>query len=134
MKTIAQPHPSRPFALVLAAHFDDEARLERLDVLLARLRPAWTVAARCRGRFAEIDFTDGHHKAAALALCDRCPVQAQCLAWAFELNDQDAVMGGTTPQQRRAMQPPGGIGVAITAPQRGARTPLSAPLLSGPNP
>ena len=49
----------------------------------------------------------GHRErdvAQGLALCSTCPVISQCLAHAFDINDQFAVMGGTTPKQRRAMK------------------------------
>ena len=40
----------------------------------------------------------------ALRICQRCPVQAECLAYALETNDHYGVLGGTTPAQRKAMR------------------------------
>lgn len=37
---------------------------------------------------------------AAVQVCDRCPVIAECLKWAFEKEDAYGILGGTTPEQR----------------------------------
>jgi WhiB family redox-sensing transcriptional regulator len=42
--------------------------------------------------------------AAALKVCGKCPVTAECLAWAFETKDGHAILGGTTPDQRKTMK------------------------------
>jgi WhiB family transcriptional regulator, redox-sensing transcriptional regulator len=41
----------------------------------------------------------------AIRICQTCPVQTQCLAWALE-QGADGVWGGTTPEQRRAIRRP----------------------------
>lgn len=40
---------------------------------------------------------------AARAICARCPIKADCLAWALE-NLPVGVAGGTTDQERRALR------------------------------
>lgn len=40
----------------------------------------------------------------ALSICADCPVRAQCLEYAMRTGDDSAVLGGTTPKQRRAMR------------------------------
>ena len=40
------------------------------------------------------------HNNEALKLCGMCPVKAECLDWAYEINDQWAVLGGLTVRQR----------------------------------
>lgn len=37
---------------------------------------------------------------AAKAICAGCQVRAECLAWAYAMNDQYMVLGGTTPRDR----------------------------------
>jgi WhiB family redox-sensing transcriptional regulator len=43
-------------------------------------------------------------EAEALALCDTCPVRAQCLEYALRNKESYGVWGGTTPEQRRRMR------------------------------
>lgn len=38
----------------------------------------------------------------ARAVCGRCPVQEQCLAWALSHGEREGVWGGLTPRQRAA--------------------------------
>jgi len=66
--------------------------------------------AACTGIFTELFFYAGgagHTEAdvkAGLEICATCPVIAQCLQFALDTGDQYAVLGGTTPSQRCAMQ------------------------------
>jgi WhiB family redox-sensing transcriptional regulator len=39
--------------------------------------------------------------AAAKAICARCPVAADCLAWALGAGEPAGIWGGTTPEERR---------------------------------
>ena len=39
--------------------------------------------------------------AAAKAICARCPVAAECLAWALRAGEPAGIWGGTTPEERR---------------------------------
>jgi WhiB family redox-sensing transcriptional regulator len=72
----------------------------------------WMLRGACRGAPAEwfIGESDGdddppYPSADALALCDRCPVQATCLEWAMA-HDEYGVWGGTTRYQRRQLLRP----------------------------
>jgi WhiB family transcriptional regulator, redox-sensing transcriptional regulator len=40
----------------------------------------------------------------AIQICQTCPIQARCLAWALEQGVTDGVWGGTTAEQRRAIR------------------------------
>ncbi|HEX7107560.1 MAG TPA: WhiB family transcriptional regulator [Acidothermaceae bacterium] len=70
----------------------------------------WRDDAACRDEDPELFFPIGHGPAAqaqiaaAKAVCARCPVVRECLAWALE-NGQDAgVWGGLTEEERRALR------------------------------
>jgi len=54
-------------------------------------------------------------EAAALALCDACPVSDACLRWALAAGDAWAIAGGTTPEQRGYSS---GCGTRLHAPVR----------------
>jgi len=69
----------------------------------------WMEDAACANTFTELFFY--HNKstkisevADALRICQGCPVIERCLQFAFDSNDQYAVLGGTTPGQRREMK------------------------------
>lgn len=71
----------------------------------------WTEDAACRGVDPEVFFpiaTDGvagdQEVAAAKAVCARCPVAADCLAWALRAGEAYGVWGGTTPGERRELR------------------------------
>ena len=75
-------------------------------------RPRWTTRALCRdaavlasvgGCFITAE-DDKATRDAALDVCRRCPVRAECLAWAIELDDQLGIAGGTTTAERRAIR------------------------------
>lgn len=74
-----------------------------------RKEQEWMLRGACRGVDTKIFFSggDGYEDApyppdAAKEYCDRCPVQAECLAWALEHNEK-GVWGGTTEYQRRQL-------------------------------
>lgn len=76
---------------------------------LPSIRPAgpWTRQAACAGSDPDLWFTDTRSPAAyteAKAICDRCPVQPQCLDWALEIRTTHGLWGGLTPHQRRALR------------------------------
>lgn len=98
--TATHPSSSSPAAVVLAV--GGESGRDRALALLARLRPAWHDFAACRG--SDVDFTalrSASMRAAAVAVCDRCPVREPCLEWAIELDDRVAILGGLDPTERR---------------------------------
>lgn len=67
----------------------------------------WTADAACRGLDTELFYpvADTARLAApAKAICADCPVRADCLAWALEIGDDHAVLGGLTPRERRALR------------------------------
>lgn len=41
---------------------------------------------------------------AAKAVCARCPVARDCLAWALRTGEPAGIWGGTTPDERRTMR------------------------------
>ena len=67
----------------------------------------WRHDAECLDEDPEIFYPagKGHYstelEAAAKAICARCPVQAECLDFAYDTQDQFAVMGGMTPEERK---------------------------------
>lgn len=66
-------------------------------------RPAWQGDAACAGLGTDLFFTDasGQSSAEAIAVCNTCPVRAECLDWALDNGDIEGVWGGLTPSQRR---------------------------------
>ena len=69
----------------------------------------WMEDAACLNTFTELFFyhnksTKNSKVADALRICQACPVIKRCLQFAFDSNDQYAVLGGTTPGQRREMR------------------------------
>ena len=79
--------------------------LSHLFDLIESMRPAWHRHARCRGRTDDFYLERGVHRddvAAAVALCQSCPVQAECLA--AGLDDQHGIWGGAPVMQRRQIR------------------------------
>ena len=66
--------------------------------------------AACRDEDTERLFTLGTTGPALLqqeeakAVCRRCPVAGECLAWALEIGQDSGVWGGTTEVERRNMK------------------------------
>jgi hypothetical protein len=77
--------------------------LGALVSLIQRSRPAWHALGACRG--SSLDFTNTSPKnvAACLQLCGGCNARADCLAWALEIDDRCAVLGGMDPAARRRL-------------------------------
>lgn len=40
----------------------------------------------------------------AQRICARCPVRAHCLRWAYKMNDEWAILGGKTKNQRKRIK------------------------------
>lgn len=61
----------------------------------------WQLDAACRSVVPDLFFSDEKgDRTAALAVCGRCPVTEECLAYALAI-DADGVWGGKTQRQRR---------------------------------
>lgn len=66
--------------------------------------PTWVLDAACRSVDPELFYDDqlvraGHYK----VVCNNCPVQQECLTFAWAMRDTNGIWGGLTPQQRRRM-------------------------------
>jgi WhiB family redox-sensing transcriptional regulator len=67
----------------------------------------WREAASCRSTDPDLFFPVGatgpalDHIAAAKAVCTTCPVQAACLEFAIESNQDSGVWGGASEEERR---------------------------------
>jgi WhiB family redox-sensing transcriptional regulator len=70
----------------------------------------WRHKAACRGEDPELFFpagTDGpavEQIAEAKAVCRRCTVASDCLAWALASGQNDGVWGGLSETERRALK------------------------------
>ena len=76
---------------------------EILPVPITEERP-WVVFSACRDNDGDIFFpeTRGEEKE-ALAICATCPVQYDCLEYAFEADIRFGIWGGMTEKQRRRL-------------------------------
>lgn len=67
----------------------------------------WVTQGRCSTTDPEAWWpdskTDPYRTTTALAVCESCPVKAQCLQWALDNKEYEGVWGGTTPDQRAQM-------------------------------
>ena len=79
-----------------------------------QLNERWAEQAACKGFRLEHGTEEwtrswfpekGNHQTKAvqraLAICDECPVQAECLQYSLDANLVHGIYGGTTPQDRR---------------------------------
>lgn len=70
----------------------------------------WRHHAACRGADPELFFPVGTSGPAlqqiteAQAVCRRCPVSGECLAWALETGQDAGVWGGMSEEERRALR------------------------------
>jgi len=79
------------------------ASFQLLAAPITEERP-WVVFSACRDKDAAVFFPES--KAAertALSICATCPVQQDCLEYAFEADIRFGVWGGTTEKQRRRL-------------------------------
>jgi WhiB family redox-sensing transcriptional regulator len=66
-------------------------------------RPAWHKDAACKGASPGVSWFPeaGEDHRPALRVCEACPVNQDCLAWALEQGPQlDGIWSGTTRSQR----------------------------------
>src|SRR5437762_1204407 len=86
-----------------------------LDPLAELLhRPAWMADAACRER-PEIEFRsddDDGMAARAKAVCGRCLVREDCLAWALAHDEPTGVWGSLTRQERTGRDPSTAEGIS----------------------
>lgn len=70
----------------------------------------WRHEAACRQEDPELFFPVGssgpalQQTAEAKAICRRCPVSSECLAWALESGQDSGVWGGMSDDERRALK------------------------------
>lgn len=68
-------------------------------------RPAWMERGACRGVDGELFFPDrGASTREAKAVCRGCPVQAECLAYAMNMNEKHGIWGGLSERERRRLR------------------------------
>lgn len=63
----------------------------------------WQARGACLDEHPEVMFPEPHDSDgidAAVAVCGRCPVRAECLAWAWETNQRFGVWGGMPEEER----------------------------------
>ena len=73
---------------------------------MTRADSSWRQAAACRGKPTAWWFPDpgpagAEALSAARAVCDACPVRADCLAEALATKEQMGIWGGLTASERR---------------------------------
>lgn len=72
--------------------------------------PAWMLDAACRGHppddwFAEANTAESHAaRKRAVAVCEECPVRAECLEFAVETNQAHGTWGGVGERERRRLR------------------------------
>lgn len=83
--------------------------LGHLDTWTRSADLGWTEQAACYGQDTQLWFAgDGRNSRSsttqqAIAICDGCPVRADCLQYALEIpTPWHGIFGGMTPQERRA--------------------------------
>lgn len=69
----------------------------------------WMADAVCNPKNAEVFFpttsiTYAARLEAARHMCNACPVTADCLAYALELDPVDGIWGGLTPEERASLR------------------------------
>lgn len=68
-------------------------------------KPDWQADALCR-EYPDLEFfpTRGESIEPAKAVCRRCAVSEECLAYALERNEKFGMWGGTTERERRRLR------------------------------
>ncbi len=68
-------------------------------------RPRWHLDAACRGMTPDLFYPErGDSTAEARSVCQGCPVQGQCLAFAVTRNERHGIWGDTSVRQRRNLR------------------------------
>jgi WhiB family redox-sensing transcriptional regulator len=83
----------------------DTLEIIRLD------SPAWMARASCAGHDPEDWYSDPEdpvgneeRRERAVAVCETCPVRAECLEWAYETGDGWAILGALTANKRKRVR------------------------------
>ena len=63
----------------------------------------WAGQGQCAGQDPDALFVEGREQRVAKAVCQGCPVMAECLADALDNRTQFGVWGGMTERERRAL-------------------------------
>ena len=69
--------------------------------------PGWVERAACAETDGAAFFPNEQNIAAyttAKKVCARCPVTAECLAWALETNSREGLWGGLSPLERERLK------------------------------
>ena len=78
--------------------------------IVVKPRPKWMASAACsRAGTADWFPRKGRAPTTARAVCQSCPVRAECLAYAMADEDLAGVWGGTTERERKAMRASGRV-------------------------
>ena len=76
---------------------------ELLSAPITEERP-WVVFSACRDKDSDLFFPETKvQERSALAICSICPVQSECLDYAFEAEIRFGVWGGMTEKRRRRL-------------------------------
>jgi WhiB family redox-sensing transcriptional regulator len=90
---------------VLSEEFADMATLARLMARAIEAPEPWQVRALCAQTDPEAFFpVPGGSVREAKAVCLRCPVRAECLAFALAHDERHGVWGGMSEPERRALK------------------------------
>lgn len=80
-------------------------------------RPEWMADAECHGMDPELFFPAGGETTDNVkAICRRCDVQAECLAYAINLGEKHGIWGGVSERGRRRLRRAAGITTATGRP------------------
>lgn len=74
-----------------------------LPVPITEERP-WVVFSACRDKDSDLFFPENRvQEREAMSICASCPVQPECLEYAFEADIRFGIWGGMTEKQRRRL-------------------------------
>ena len=65
---------------------------------------AWRLDGACAQVDPELFFPNSPAPATTIAVCEGCPVQAQCLTYAVDNGEEFGIWGGLSPAARRRLQ------------------------------
>ena len=84
---------------------DDLRRFWALLASIDEVRSGWENDAACQGIDPALFYPEpGEETAEAVAVCEGCVVQAECLTVALERNERFGIWGGAPHRQRRLLR------------------------------